>query len=85
MDDLAHTVWCKSSHSGSPYVECVEVTNLPDGCWAIRDSKNAAGHKLRFTSAAWSIFVTGARDGEFDGSHDHYPGSRLDLRKRPGC
>lgn len=64
--DIASLVWRKSSHSGGTGGNCVEVAVLPDGGRALRDSNDPAGPVLRFTSAEWSAFVAGARDGEFE-------------------
>ena len=65
MDDLTHAVWRKSSRSGGGN-ECVEVADLVDGGRAVRDSKDLAGHALRFPPAEWAAFTTGVRGGAFD-------------------
>jgi hypothetical protein len=57
--------WVKSSLSFCNS-NCVEVASLPDGGVGVRDSKNADGPILRFTSDAWRIFLGEARLGEFD-------------------
>jgi hypothetical protein len=53
--------WRKSSHSGAQG-NCVEVTDLPGGggC-AVRDTKNAGGAVLRFTSSQWREFIDRTR------------------------
>jgi Domain of unknown function (DUF397) len=59
-------VWRKSSRSNSDNI-CVEIADLPNGGWAVRDSKdNGTGPVLVFTAAEWSAFIQGAKDGEFD-------------------
>lgn len=57
--------WIKSSLSFANG-DCVEVAGLPDGRIGVRDSKDASGPILRFTSAEWRAFLGGARNGEFD-------------------
>jgi hypothetical protein len=57
--------WIKSSLSFANG-DCVEVASLPDGQIGLRDSKDASGPILRFTSAEWRAFLGGARNGEFD-------------------
>jgi Domain of unknown function (DUF397) len=66
MVDMIHTVWRKSSHSGAPDEGCLEVADLADGGWVVRNSKDPAGPTLRFTPAEWAVFITGVRDGKFD-------------------
>jgi hypothetical protein len=66
MTDLTNAIWRKSSYSGSSGGQCVEVaTNLP-GIVAVRDSKNLPGPQLAVRDQAWSEFVQGIRQGEFD-------------------
>lgn len=52
----------RSNGSGN----CVEVALLPDGGWAVRDSKNPDGPVLFFTPGEVAAFVGGVQDGEFD-------------------
>jgi hypothetical protein len=61
--DLSRATWRKSSHSGLN--GCVEVA-VVDRTIAVRDSKNPAGPVLLFGVEAWTAFVEGVRDGEFD-------------------
>jgi len=56
--------WFKSSLSFANG-DCVEVANLPGGQIGVRDSKDAAGPVLRFTSEEWHAFLGGVRNGEF--------------------
>jgi hypothetical protein len=63
--DLTSADWRKSSYSSNAG-NCVEVAgNLP-GVVAVRDSKNAAGHALIFTSAEWRAFIANVQAGNFD-------------------
>jgi len=45
---------------------CVEVASLPDGQIGVRNSRDAEGAVLRFTSDEWQAFIGGAHNGEFD-------------------
>jgi hypothetical protein len=59
--------WFTSSYSSNGG-SCVEIaTNLAAtrGIVPVRDSKNPAGPRLGFETAAWSSFVTAVRDAEF--------------------
>ena len=57
--------WVKSSLSFANG-NCVEVASLPDGQIGVRNSRDAEGAVLRFTSDEWQAFIGGARNGEFD-------------------
>jgi Domain of unknown function (DUF397) len=61
----ASATWMKSSHSGPTGGNCVEIAFLPDGDVAMRNSRYPDGPALLFTSAEWTAFLGGARDGEF--------------------
>jgi hypothetical protein len=54
---MKELVWRKSSYSGSSGGNCVEVAVLPQGGFAIRDSKDANGSVLRFNADEWRTFV----------------------------
>lgn len=49
---------------------CVEIAALPGGGAAIRNSCDPSGAELRFSAAAWTDFLAGARAGEFDPHKD---------------
>jgi hypothetical protein len=57
--------WIKSSFSLANG-DCVEVASLQDGRIGVRDSKDAEGPVLRFTSSEWNAFVGGVQNGEFN-------------------
>jgi hypothetical protein len=59
-------VWRKSSYSGGNGGDCVEVASRRPDTVAVRDSKDRAGPQLAFADRAWSQFVAGIKDGEFD-------------------
>ena len=61
--DLSGAVWRKSSASAGEN-ECVEVTDLPGGGRAIRDSKNPHLPALCFTAAEWNAAKKGILNGE---------------------
>lgn len=54
----------KSTFSGGGE-ECVEVAELPDGGFALRDSKDPGGPVLTFTAGERAAFIRGAQAGEF--------------------
>ena len=56
--------WVKSSFSFSNG-NCVEVASLYGDAVGVRDSRNADGLILRFTSREWHSFLGGVRDGKF--------------------
>ena len=55
----------KSSFSGQQD-NCVEVAPLIGGGQVVRDSKKPTGPVLKFAPAAWSAFVKGVANGEFN-------------------
>ena len=57
--------WVKSSLSFANG-NCVEVASLPDGQIGVRNSRDAEGAVLRFTSDESQAFIGGAHNGEFD-------------------
>ncbi len=66
MADVTRAMWRKSSYSSGNGGNCVEVAaNLP-GAVAVRDSKDPDGPKLMLSRAAWRVFTTAVRHGEFD-------------------
>jgi hypothetical protein len=58
-------IWIKSSLSFSNG-NCVEVSSLPDGGMAVRNSRDPEGPVLTFTRDEWQAFIGGVRKGEFD-------------------
>jgi hypothetical protein len=60
--DLTFATWRKSSASAAEG-DCVEVTDLPSGGKAIRDSKSATMAPLRLTSSSWLAFRQAVREG----------------------
>ncbi|MER5973630.1 DUF397 domain-containing protein [Streptomyces sp. NPDC002055] len=61
--DLAAATWRKASASGGEG-NCVEVTDLPGGGKAVRDSKRPDLEPMRYTAAEWSAFREGVIAGE---------------------
>lgn len=61
--DLAQARWRKASASGAEG-GCVEITDLPGGAVAVRDSKNPHLDALRFTAVEWAAFRQGVAAGE---------------------
>jgi Domain of unknown function (DUF397) len=59
------SAWRKSSFCGSA-ANCVEISALPDGIIAMRDSKNPGGPSLVLDSEQWTGFLRSVRAGEFD-------------------
>jgi hypothetical protein len=66
MGQIDRAVWRKSSHSGGNGGDCVEVAQRRPGAVAVRDSKDRGGPQLAVGDRAWSQFVRGIKDGEFD-------------------
>ena len=63
MIDWSDISWRKSTFCSSN--SCVEVGML-DSRIMMRNSQDAGGPVLIFTSAEWTAFLDGARRGEFD-------------------
>ena len=63
--ELGDVPWQKSQHS-NPNGACVEVTALPGGEIAMRNSRFPVGPVLLYTQAEIAAFLAGAKDGEFD-------------------
>lgn len=65
----AHTldgvIWIKSRHSAMEG-NCVEMAALPDGCVAVRNSRDPEGPALVYTRAEIAAFLVGAQEGEFN-------------------
>ncbi len=57
--------WQKSSASGDPDSECLEVSRAHEQVW-VRDSKNRCGPVLGCTREGWVVFILGVQRGEFD-------------------
>ncbi|HET9894762.1 MAG TPA: DUF397 domain-containing protein [Streptosporangiaceae bacterium] len=57
--------WRKSSAS-NPSGSCVELTALPSGEIAVRNSRYPTGPALVYKRAEMAAFVAGAKNGEFD-------------------
>jgi hypothetical protein len=64
--DVDHAVWRKSTYSGDNGGGCVEVCTATLGIVAVRDSKDKIGPRLAVSDRAWSEFVQGIKQGEFD-------------------
>lgn len=60
--DLSGAAWRKSPYSNAGE-QCVEVTDLPSGGVALRDSKHSEREPLRYTAEEWSAFRQGLIDG----------------------
>ncbi|WP_307815276.1 MULTISPECIES: DUF397 domain-containing protein [unclassified Streptomyces] len=49
-------VWRRSTYSGKPGDDCVEIAHL-DARVHVRDSKRATGSRLAVSSSAWAEFL----------------------------
>ncbi|MBC3993008.1 DUF397 domain-containing protein [Streptomyces sp. AC563] len=61
--------WIKSSYSSPNGGECIEwapSTAAATGTIPVRDSKDPHGPTLAFDTTAWTAFVTGVKNGDFD-------------------
>jgi hypothetical protein len=66
ITDVSGGSWTKSSFS-SMNGNCVEISRLTVDRIGVRDTKDGdSGPVLFFTSAEWSAFLAGAREGQFD-------------------
>lgn len=63
---MAELRWRKSSRTGTQGTNCVEVAVLP-GAAAVRDSKVPAGPRLEFSALRWDSFLSGIKEGRYDG------------------
>jgi len=64
-EELGQVHWLKSQHS-NPNGACVELAALPNGEFAMRNSRFPVGPVLLYTHAEITAFLAGAKDGEFD-------------------
>jgi len=64
--DISRVKWRKSSYSANNGGACVEVSTSDPAAVAVRDSKDREGPALGFTPEAWSMFVQGIKNREFD-------------------
>jgi Domain of unknown function (DUF397) len=64
--DIGRVKWRKSSYSANNGGACVEVCTSDQAAVAVRDSKDREGPALGFTPGAWSVFVQGIKNREFD-------------------
>ncbi|MFF8833208.1 DUF397 domain-containing protein [Streptomyces sp. NPDC015131] len=62
---LGPVAWTKSGRSNATG-NCVELAALPDGRFAVRNSRDPLGPALIYTRDEIEAFVAGARDGDFD-------------------
>ncbi|WDT58527.1 DUF397 domain-containing protein [Streptomyces sp. G7(2002)] len=63
--EIKGVTWQKGSASIGDG-NCVEVSRLPGGGIAMRNSRFPEGPALVFTSMEMEVFVKGAKDAEFD-------------------
>jgi hypothetical protein len=61
--DLSAARWRKSRFSNGGN-QCVEITDLPGGGVALRDSENPGFPALRYTAEEWDAFRKGVLSGE---------------------
>jgi len=61
---MNNLTWVKSSYSSGSGDNCVEVAALPEGGFAVRDSKDMKGPVLDFTANEWRTFVRDVKAAE---------------------
>jgi hypothetical protein len=66
MATLPEPEWRKSSFSGAPQQNCLEIATAADGHIMIRNSTNPDGPVLLFSPAEWTAFLDGVSSGEFN-------------------
>lgn len=54
--------WFKSSYSGQPSTDCVELAFLANTTVYVRDSKATDGPRHKFKAQAWDAFVRAMKD-----------------------
>ncbi|WP_301328921.1 DUF397 domain-containing protein [Goodfellowiella coeruleoviolacea] len=62
------STWRKSSYSGQPDNNCVEMLVSVDRSF-VRDSKRPAAGTLTFESAAFAAFLSAVKGGRLDVRH----------------
>jgi Domain of unknown function (DUF397) len=65
VGELGRLTWYKS-RSSNPNGNCVEIAWLPDGQYAVRNSRHPDGPALIYTRDEIAALIVGARDGDFD-------------------
>ncbi|MFJ2111779.1 MULTISPECIES: DUF397 domain-containing protein [unclassified Streptomyces] len=60
FEALDGALWRKSTHSGSNN-NCVEHTQSPTGCQAVRDTKDRSRAAVVFAPAPWRTFLDALR------------------------
>jgi hypothetical protein len=63
--ELQSVTWLKSKRSNSQG-NCVELAPLPDGAFAVRNSRFPDGPALVYTYAEIEALIMGVKDGDFD-------------------
>ncbi|MFR9724004.1 DUF397 domain-containing protein [Streptomyces sp. MS19] len=63
--EIAGAKWRKSRAS-APTGTCVEMTGLPDGGAAVRNSRDPEGPALIYTRDEVEAFLVGVKSGDFD-------------------
>ena len=63
--ELDGASWLKSRRSNSQG-NCVEIAKLPEGSYAVRNSRHPDGPALVYTHAEMEALILGAKDGDFD-------------------